>query len=267
MVNLTDTHCHLNYHSFNHDLEAVLEHAWERGLSRILVPGTDLESSRQAVQMAAKYPQLYAAVGVHPNDATSWDNQTLEQLRKLAQQPKVVAIGEIGLDYYRQHAPHPLQREIFKTQLELAAHLNLPVILHNRQSGEDLWPMIFEWQAQLVQSGSLLANRPGVLHSFDGDEQIAAQAIQHHFLLGVSGPVTFESAHERHRVTSALPLESVLIETDAPFLTPHPHRGRRNEPAYVSYVAEKIAALHQKPLAFVAKITTQNAQRLFAWGE
>jgi TatD DNase family protein len=263
---LTDTHCHLNLDTFQDDLEALLERAWERGLRRILIPGIDVENSRSAVALAERHPNLYAAVGVHPGDASTWNDDTRLILADLASHPKVVAIGEIGLDFYRNRSPRPVQQSVFQEQLELAAELNLPVIIHNREALEETWSILVEWQEHLIEQGSPLADRPGVLHSYDGGLPEAQRAAEKHFFIGISGPVTFKNAQEKHAVAAGLPLEQTLIETDAPFLTPHPHRGRRNEPAYVALVAEKIAELHGQPVESVIQATWDNANHLFHWG-
>jgi TatD DNase family protein len=264
---LADTHCHLNLNIFQDRLEAVLDRAQERGINRILVPGIDVETSRAAVALAERHENLYASVGVHPGDASTWQAGTLAELQELARHPKVAAIGEIGLDYYRDRSPRPLQRQVFHDQLELAARLGLPVVIHNRESIEDVWSELAAWQDGLAQSGAALAGRPGVLHSYDGTLETARQAIAKGFFIGISGPVTFKNARERQELVSALPLNRLLVETDAPFLTPHPYRGRwPNEPAYVAYVADKIAELHGVPLETVTQVTGENAAQLFNWG-
>lgn len=266
MTWLTDTHCHLNLNIFQDCLDPVLARAWEGGIGRILIPGIDIESSRAAVALAERHENLYAAVGVHPGDASTWQSGTLDSLRELAQHPKVVAIGEIGLDYYRDKAPRSQQRDVFRAQLVLAAEIGLPVIIHNRESMDDLWADLSEWHAHLSQHSSMLAEHPGVLHSYDDTLEMAQRAIASGFFIGVSGPVTFKNAVAHQNLVSALPLEHLLIETDTPFLTPHPYRGRwPNEPAYVRYVAEKIAELHHKPLDTVTQITWNNATQLFRW--
>lgn len=263
---LTDTHCHLNLNLYQADLHTTLQKAWDQGVERILIPGIDLETSRLALEIAETHPACYAAIGVHPNDALSWQDSTLAELRALASHPRVVAIGEIGLDYYRDHAPHPLQQEILRHQLALAAELNLPVVLHNRQAFEDLWQIVQPWQMELAATQSQLAQRPGVFHSFDGSLEIGQMLIQHHFRLGISGPVTFRNARERQQLIAKLPLEALLTETDSPYLTPDPFRGRTNEPAYIVYIAQKIADLHSQSIERVATITSHNAEQLFLWG-
>jgi TatD DNase family protein len=264
---ITDTHCHLNLDIFQPELGEILERAWARGLGRILVPGIDIPSSRSAVALAERFPNLYAAVGVHPEEANSWNAESLSILRDLAQNPKVVAIGEIGLDYYHDTAPHSLQRDIFQAQLNLAEELGRPVVLHQRQSWDDFWEDCSAWRQNLCQSGSPLAQKAGVLHSFDGTLPAALEAIQEGFFIGISGPVTFKNAKDRQEVVTHLPLDRILIETDSPYLTPHPLRGRwPNEPANVALVAEKIASLHDQPLETVIQATWQNAVQLFDWG-
>lgn len=261
----TDSHCHLYFNSFNNDLPAVLDRAWSAGVERILIPGINLETSLQAVTLADQDPRIFAAVGVHPNDGATWNSQTLQSLRHLAEHPKVVAIGEIGLDFYRDRVPGPLQHQIFQAQLDLAAEMDLPVVIHNRQARADLWSMLSSWHEKLLHSNAMIRIRPGVLHSFDGSLAEARESIQRGFVISFSGPVTFKNAANLHEIAAALPLDAFLIETDAPFLTPHPHRGERNEPAYVACIAEKIANLRVLSVENIAKHTTQNAAMLFRW--
>lgn len=260
-----DTHCHLNLNLFQDDLPEVLDRAAQRGVKRILVPGVDLDTSRRAVQLAEQYPNLFAAVGVHPNDAATWTGDSLSELRNLASSGRVLAIGEIGLDYYRNVAPPQLQKEIFKTQLDLAGEVHKPVVVHSRQSLTDLWQILSSWIQGIKLRFDLSKQPPGVLHSYDGDLDTALQAIKFGFMIGISGPVTFHNALERQEIVSGLPLSNILIETDAPYLTPHPYRGRRNEPAYVIHVAEKIAAIKGLSISEVAAATTNNADRIFGW--
>lgn len=239
---------------------------------RILNPGIDVPSSRAALTLADRVPELYVAVGVHPNSALTWGNNTLEELRVLATHPKVVAIGEIGLDYYRDRAPKDVQLHVFKLQLELAAEIDLPVVIHLRNHSEedrraalDVLDLLTTWHGELVSGQSGLVDRPGVLHSYSDNLEVARQAVQMNFLIGITGPVTFKKAQDLRMIVKSLPLESLLVETDAPFLTPHPYRGRRNEPAYVRFVVEKVAQVKELPDKTVADITTENAKRLFHW--
>ena len=274
MMKLTDTHCHLDLGKFDADRDDVIRRALAAGLTRILIPGITLKSSRAIVKLAESQPNLFAAVGVHPNDSNTWDAQTIPALRELAVSLKVVAIGEIGLDYYWEAAPREYQHKVLEEQLNLAAEQQLPVIIHIREKddapdgdcAQDTLKILEQWVQQLRVDKNPLAEQPGVIHSFSGTRQTAEKAIALNFYLGVTGPVTYKNAESRQEVVAALPLERLLIETDAPYLAPQPKRGQRNEPAYVLFMAEKIALLHSLSLDQVAETTTANADRLFAWG-
>lgn len=268
MIAYTDTHCHLDFDRFNSDRERVLKRAWNAGLVWILNPAIDLVTGQAAIALAQINPgKISAAVGIHPNFGKPWTADILSALRKQAAYPGVVAIGEIGLDYYRQHTPRDQQKMMFRAQLNLAAELNLPVIIHNRESTQDLLAILRDWHAGLVREGRSLAERPGVLHSYSADLEAAQEALSMNFYLGITGPVTFTNAPDRKAVVRNLPLDHLLLETDAPFLTPHPNRGKRNEPAFIPLIAEEIARLHNTSPKAVAEITTANAQVLFAWKE
>lgn len=264
---LVDTHCHLDFVAFDQDRTQVLENARQAGVVRILNPAIDLESSQQIVEQAAQYPEVYAAVGIHPNSGGGWTPETLQRLEELARTKKVVAIGEIGLDYYWDKTPKAQQREVFIQQLSLAERLGLPVVIHNREATQDVLAILQEYQQQLSDHGSDLAARPGVLHSFSAGTEAAEKAIKMNFFVGITGPVTFKKAEKLQSVVKAVPSASLLVETDAPFLTPHPHRGKRNEPAHVRFVAQKIAEITLQPLEKVAQDTSANALRLFRWSE
>ena len=250
----------------------MLERARDAGVVRILNPGIDLPSSYAAVKLAEENAEVFAAIGVHPNDALSWDENSLEKLHILARHPKVVAIGEIGLDYYWKRAPIGLQQEIFRTQLEVAAQVGLPIVVHIRdaqaedhQAMEDVLKILGAWQIELVNTGNPLASNPGVLHSFSGSTLDASRALTQNFYIGITGPVTYRKAVGLQQVASSIPMDRLLVETDAPFLTPHPFRGQRNEPAYVCYIAEKIAQVTDYTYDVVSEQTTINAGRLFHW--
>lgn len=262
---LADTHCHLNFNTFESDLEDVLDRAVAIGVNRILIPGTDLPSSRSAVMLANRYPMLFASIGIHPNDTAAWDDNWLKELSDLADSPKVVAIGEIGLDYYRDRSPKESQRHAFQEQLSLAGQKGLPVVIHCRDAFEDIWMPLEKWVSYLESHNGHGLSHLGVFHSFDGDLDMAQRAMNDGFLIGITGPVTYKNAANRQQIACTIPIEKLLTETDSPFLTPHPHRGKRNEPAYVALVAGKIAELHQLPFENVATITSQNADALFSW--
>jgi len=264
MIPFTDTHCHLDFDQFDEDRMKVINRAWKAGLVFILNPGIDLETSRAAVNLSRQYPgKIFASVGFHPNHGKSWKKAMVDNLYELASSPGVLAIGEIGLDYYREHTPHQQQRKMLQDQLTLAEEMNLPVILHNRQSTVDLLEILGSWQCGLAATDHPLAENPGVLHSYSDDLESAQRAIELNFYIGISGPVTFTNAPERKAVTRALPLDHILLETDAPFLAPHPHRGKRNEPAYIPLIAEEIAKLHDVNPEIVAETTYANALKLF----
>ncbi len=263
---LTDTHCHLDFYHYEKDRLDVLKRAWSNGLERILVPGVDLESSRSAIHLTKVDSKVFVAIGVHPNSASTWNGSSYETLLSLSHHPKVVAIGEIGLDYYRNRAPIPIQKKVFKDQLHLAASRNLPVIIHTRNKNpndrrciSDLIDILSEWKSALIL--------PGVIHSFSGNLEEAKKIIELGFYIGITGPITFKNASVLREVVESIPLEWLLIETDAPFLSPHPYRGKRNEPAYVRYIAEKISEVRQCSLETVKEQTSANAQVLFRWND
>ncbi len=257
-MTLIDTHCHVNFDAYDEDRAQVIERAAQVGVTRILNPGVDLESSRAAIRLAAEYEGVYAAVGVHPNSSAGLE--TLDGLRSLAAEPKVVAIGEIGLDYYRDHSTPQQQRRIFEAQLELAAALELPVIIHNREASDDVLDVLESWTASLPDS---LRERPGVLHSFSAPQGIAERALAIGFYLGFTGPITFKKAEDLRQVARRVSLDRILVETDGPFLTPVPYRGKRNEPAYIPHIVTALAALKQLTDEAMGQHTTENAERLF----
>lgn len=264
---LVDTHCHLNLEEFDNDRDQVIKRARENGINNILIPGIDIETSKTAIQCAHRFEQIYAAVGVHPNSGLSWTEKSLTELNQLIVDKKVLAIGEIGLDYYRKYAPKEIQLTIFSLQLEFATKAGLPVIVHNRDASEVIKDLLINWQEDLAKNQSKLADHPGVLHSFSGSADMAAEMAANHFKLGISGVVTYRNAQNLQEVVTSLPLECLLIETDAPYLTPHPFRGKRNEPSNVRIVAEKIAEIKGIPVEQVARITSSEADKLFNWRE
>ncbi len=258
---LVDTHAHLDFSKFEEDRQAVLTRAWEAGLGAIVTIGVDLPSSQRAVALAEAYEGVYATVGMHPHDAKKLDGEVLARFRELGRHEKVVAVGEIGLDFYRDLSPRDVQQRAFQAQLAWAGRLGKPVVIHDREAHETLMEVLVEWAEE--QWGSPLEGRLGVLHTFSGDLAMAELAVELGFYISIAGPVTYQNAGQLPEVVRTLPLERLLVETDAPFLAPHPHRGRRNEPAYVRLVAERIAALRGVPWAEVAEATTTNAQHLF----
>jgi TatD DNase family protein len=259
---LVDTHCHLMLEAFDRDREQVIQRALTAGVQRIVVPGIDLDSSRKAVLLAEKYNLIFASVGIHPHYAIHWTSSYREEMISLAKSSKVVAIGEIGLDYYRNLSPRRQQIEVFQEQLEIAIELNLPVIIHNRDATND----IIEYLDKMSRRHKLSARKnTGVLHAFSADITTALHVINAGFFVGLAGPITYKNAEGLREIAKKIPLSSILIETDAPYLTPHPYRGKRNEPAYVALVAEHLSKIIGKDYIKTAWTTSKNAARLFGW--
>ncbi|MCX8054013.1 MAG: TatD family hydrolase [Armatimonadetes bacterium] len=286
---MIDTHAHLNDRKFAKDLDEVLARAHNAGVDQIVVCGYDLTSSRTAIDIALRFEGVFATVGVHPHDAKSFGPKDLKTLRELARNPKVVAIGETGLDFHRDLSPRPVQIETFKAQIDLAKETGLPVVVHSRKSNEEALEII---------EGSLADLVGGVFHCFSGEEEFAQRVIDAGFYIGIDGPITF-GAHSRkngakrlespltppweenrssktsldpfsqtgegglRRVVEITPRDRLLLETDCPYLTPAPHRGKRNEPAYLIYVAKAVAEIWNVAVTEVDRITAENARRLF----
>ncbi len=247
---LADTHCHLHLRQFDLDRDEVVARAEAQGVTKIIEVGIDLESNKEAIALATRYPQLYAAVGVHPHEAGKATQESWEELRSLASHPGVIAIGETGLDYYRRRSPHEKQKEALKKQLTLAKELGKPVILHDRKAHDDLLAMVEEDGEGLT----------GVFHCFSGDLAMADKCLEMGFYISIAGPVTYKNAYRLQELARTLPLERLLLETDSPFLSPY---GGRNEPANVRAVAQKIAEVRGLSWEAVARMTTENATLLF----
>ncbi|HMR99032.1 MAG TPA: TatD family hydrolase [Anaerolineales bacterium] len=268
---LTDTHCHLYLEQFAGDIEDVIQRAIETGVEKMLVPGMDLETSRQAVQLAETHPNIFAAVGYHPTDMQKFNAEDFDEVCRLAEHPKVAAIGEIGLDYYwvKETEKRMEQRKNLLPHLELANKVNKPVILHLREENDaetgDATNDLFNILAPWLENLNALKSRPGVFHSFNGNLESAKRAMGMNFFIGITGPVTYKKNDSQRELVCQLPLDSILVETDSPFQTPVPHRGKRNEPANVGLVADKIAEVHQMTREAIAAATTANANRLFRW--
>jgi len=282
---LTDTHCHLDLNKFDEDRDAAIQRAIDAGLGRILIPAMDYESCLAVIKLAEVYPNIYAALGFHPTELEKWNEGSINDLRDLilkqqaqprTHQNKIVAIGEIGLDHYwvKEADKQAQQREVLKQQLKLAQAVSKPVIIHMREENDawfgqasiDLLEILNEWCTELRTQHHPLAEKPGVLHSFNGNLETAQQAMEMNFYIGVTGPVTYKNAEEKRSIIKQLSLTRLLIETDAPFLAPVPHRGKRNEPAFVAHIADKIAEIHMTTREQIAEITTANANHLFGWG-
>lgn len=250
-----DTHAHLDDPKYDVDREEMLARAQAAGIGLILNVGYDLASSQRSIDLADQYDFIYAGVGVHPHDAQVVDEAALDQLRQMAKHPKVVALGEIGLDYYYDNSPREAQRQVFKQQVELAIELQLPIIVHDRDAHGEVMEIL------RAAAGRLPG---GVLHCFSGSYEMAMECIKLGLYVSFAGPVTFKNAAKLKDIATRVPLDRMLIETDAPYLTPEPYRGKRNESAHVAQVAQVIAELRGITVAELAQQTTQNGQRLFS---
>ncbi len=250
---LVDTHAHLDSERYDADREEVIARSLAAGVGAIITVGVDLASSRAAVALAQQYSNVYATVGIHPHEAADVGPDDFTALTRLSGEPGVVAIGEIGLDFYRNWSPPERQREVFLAQLDLARQMNKPVVIHDREAHEEIMSIL----------RSRADGLKGVLHCFSGDQPMAYEALEMGFYVSLAGPVTFHNARKLQELTRQLPLDGLLVETDCPFLAPHPYRGQRNEPAYVRLVAEKLSALKELPLEQVVEATTRNAGQLF----
>jgi TatD DNase family protein len=253
-----DTHAHLFYENFKDDLEEVLKRAKENGVDYILIPSTDLKTAEQTLKLCDRYDFLYAAVGVHPHDTKDWDNSLLIKIEELTKHPKVVAIGEIGLDYYYDFSPKTQQINAFKAQIDLAQKLELPIIVHNRDSDKDMMDIISSYCSTGLKAQ---------FHCFNGSLQDAIEYMKMNHFISFTGNITFKKSDELRSILKNIDLNHLLLETDSPFMTPVPHRGKRNEPANVKLVAEKIAEIHNLAIEDVARITSLNAFRMFGIGK
>jgi len=260
-VSLVDTHCHLNFDSYDEDRDEVLARAANAGVTRVINPGIDIGTSQESVKLAVQYPGVYAAVGVHPNSTAAFSDATLTAIEVLTREQKVVAIGEIGLDYHWDKSPKEKQIAAFEAQLALAARLGLPVIIHNREASDDVIAILEQWTRDLPAT---LRTHPGVLHSFSAPPAIAERALAIGFYLGFTGPITYKNADALRRIAASMPIDRMLVETDGPFLTPAPLRRKdRNEPAFIPLIVDRLAALRQTAVEVMGKATTENATRLF----
>ena len=247
-----DSHAHYDDESFDEDRYELLESMKDKGVDFIVNAAADMQSCLTGIALAEKYPFIYCSIGVHPHDVKSLKEEDLEEMRKLASYEKVVAIGEIGLDYYYDSSPRQVQREWFKKQLLLAKELDLPVIIHSREASQETFDLIME-------SGV----REGVIHCFSGSHELAKEYVKKGFFIGIGGSLTFKNAKKTVKVVETIGLENILIETDSPYLTPVPHRGKRNDSSYLKYVVEKIAEIKGVTPEEVASISCQNAKTLF----
>lgn len=251
---LIDSHAHLDEDRFDKDRDELIKSLNENGISMVINPGADLPSSIKSVKLSEQYDNIYAAVGVHPHSADEMDEGTIEVLKAFGNRKKVVAIGEIGLDFYYDNSPRDIQRKWFKRQMELAKELNLPIIVHSREADQETFDMI------KAQSDG---NLTGVIHCYSGSVELMKEYIKLGYYISLGGPVTFKNAKTPKEVAKAVPLDRLLVETDSPYLTPEPYRGKRNEPLYVRHVAAMIAELREMTIEEIARATSENTKRLF----
>jgi len=251
---LIDSHAHLEMPEFKKDLEAVIQRAEESGVEYIFTVGTEKKDWKKALEIANSHPSIYAILGVHPHNAKEIDDETYPVLEELCQNEKVKAFGEIGLDFFRNLSPRDIQLKRFREQIGLAKELGLPIVVHDREAHQETMEILKSEKAE--ECG-------GIIHCFSGNYEMAKVCIEMGFYISIPGSITFKNAEGFREVVKKIPLESLLVETDAPFLTPEPFRGKRNEPSYVRYTAQKVAEIKNVSLERVAEATTENALRVY----
>ena len=261
-----DSHAHLFFKDFKDDLEDVLRRAQDAGVQYIVTPGTDLDTSKQSIDLAERYDMIYACVGFHPHDASKATSMELQEIERLSDHPKVVAIGEIGLDYHYNFAPPEKQREVFSEQVKIARRRNLPIVIHSREAESDTLAIV-ETNIKPGDDWRPGGAPRGVFHCFPGNSAMAGKVIGWNFYISIPGPVTFPDKPSKPNsmveVVTKVPLEHILLETDSPYLTPVPNRGKRNEPSNIPLIAKKIAELRQCTREEVGRMTSEGARRLF----
>ena len=256
-----DSHCHLFYEDYKEDLPAVLKRAEDAGVQRFIVPATNHETARRAVDLAEQYDSIYACVGFHPLDLEHYSEENLASVEQLLSHPKVVAVGEIGIDYFYDTSPRDFQREIFAMQIDIAAKHGLPIVVHTRDSVQDAVDIVVaavhkhpQWRDK---------GKRGVFHCFTGSADQATTLFDHRFLVSYPGPITFKKNDVMAQTLGEIGIENIMVETDSPYLTPVPYRGKRNEPSYIPLIARKISEILSIPVEEVEKKTTENVYSLF----
>ncbi len=254
MKSIIDSHAHLDDEQFDEDREELIASLSEKFIAYVINPSSDMLTSRRVVDMTKKYDNIFAAVGIHPHDAETMKDGDLEELKELSKNDKVVAIGEIGLDYYYDNSPRELQKEVFRKQLALASQLNLPVIIHTREAMGDTFDILNEFKGKVK----------GVMHCYTGSIEMAERFMELGFYISIAGPVTFKNAVNVREMAKEIPLDRLLIETDSPYLSPEPKRGRRNNPTHVIHVAEKLAELKGLLIDEIIENSRKNTMELFS---
>lgn len=262
-----DTHCHLNLFPKQNDLESVIKLSQDLGVTKIVVPGIDVPTSRRAVELTESFPSVFAAVGIHPHEVTNFSDNDIKVIEDLAALPKVVAIGEVGLDYHYPPINKDAQKLLLKSMLGISSRVSKPVILHSRDSMSDLLNTIREWDFNSKPNHPSQQSCYGVFHSFEGSRTDAQQLRKMKYLIGIGGPVTFKNNIQLQALIKSIGIKDLVLETDSPFLSPHPFRGQQNEPARVPFIAQKVADLLEIQVELVADTTTQNANNLFLWND
>jgi len=257
---LIDSHAHIDLATFDRDREQVFARARQGGVRAVINVGLDAESSRASLEMVKQYDDVFSTVGFHPHEASGMKDGDLKTLAELARDDRVVAVGEIGLDFYRNLSSRRSQEQAFRQQLDLAVELGLPVVVHCRQAHPETFNILSDWVRSTLSAGRL---RRGVMHCFSGDIELAQRYIEIGFYISLAGSVTYPSAGELVQVAREIPLDRLLLETDAPFLAPQAYRGKRNEPAYVALIAEKVAQVRGVPREAVAEAAAKNTISLF----
>ncbi len=253
-MELFDTHAHLDFPRFDKDRDEVIKRAQNKDVKTIVNIGSNMTSSRNSVELSRRYENIYAVIGIHPHDADTFKLNVSKKLNKLADNDKVVAIGEIGLDFHYDNSPREKQKQSFRAQLRLAKKLNLPVVIHTRDADQETLNILKDEKAKDIG---------GIMHCFASDKKMAKEILDLGFYIAFGGLITFKNLSDLREVVKEVPLDRLLIETDSPYLTPEPHRGKRNEPAYVKFVAEKIAEIKGISVEEVAKVTTENAKKVY----
>ncbi|MEA1936412.1 MAG: TatD family hydrolase [Thermodesulfobacteriota bacterium] len=248
-----DSHAHLEMKAFDRDRDKVIARAKEAGVDYIVTVGTTLSDCKKAISIANRYESVYAVIGIHPHEVKNIDDSTYESLKEISRADKVVAYGEIGLDFFRNLSPRDVQIKRFGEQLELAGEIGLPVVIHDREAHRETLNILKEWKG----------NRRGIIHCFSGDYEMAKKCLDMGFYISIPGTITFKKSEKLREIVGKIPIENLLVETDSPYLTPHPKRGKRNEPANVIFTARKVAEIKGLPLEEVGKITSKNTKDVF----